>query len=223
MTPDEVHNEILSLARDVVARPRALSRQTTARFPYQRRPTNIEFTLAEGVIALAEDPRGPATAARIASLEAWVEVARAEIKTRDGRIAELETLLEERSAGHLAELERIQERANQETAVHRHETQRAVTEAGDTRREARELEARVRQLEAEAAAQAAQTIRLASDAARAERERDGYRQIAHGWQGVALARDDLERVEVEHLIASTTGRGARTPQRGTPQRSGRRP
>lgn len=129
----------------------------------------------------------PATANHLADLNARLQTARGEVDRLDTRIAELEALLEERSASHLAELERVQERANQETAVHRHEAQRAVAEAGEARREARDLRARVEQLEAEAAAQAKQAARLAADAARAERERDGYRQIAHGWQGVALA------------------------------------
>ncbi len=143
----------------------------------------------------------PAIADRIANLEARLEVARAEVEQRGARITELEQALADAADRALAEIHAVCERANQETAVHRHEAQRAVAEAGDTRRAASELEARVRQLEAEAAAQAAQTARLAGDAARAERERDGYRQIAHGWQGVALARAE-ER---------------------TPQRTGRRP
>lgn len=106
------------------------------------------------------------------------------------RVEDLERLLVERAEQHLAEIERTQERCNQETAVHRHEAQAAVQQAGELRGEVRDLRSRVEQLEAEAAAAGKQAARLAADAARAERERDGYRQIAHGWQGVALARDD---------------------------------
>lgn len=130
----------------------------------------------------------PQTRNRIADLEARLRVAHGEVNRLDARIAELEALLEERSAGHLAEIERVQERANQEAAVHRHEAQRAVAEAGEARTAARELVARVEQLEAEAAALGRQTAAVAAQAARAERESAGYRQIAAGWATVADAR-----------------------------------
>lgn len=109
------------------------------------------------------------------------------------RVVELEELLEVRSVSHLAEIERTQERCNQEAAVHRHEAQQAVQQAAELRGEVRDLRARVAQLEAEAAAAGKQAARLAADALRAEREAEGGRLIADGWRLVAEARQDTPR------------------------------
>lgn len=118
---------------------------------------------------------------------------RARAEEAEARVTELEEVLEVRSVSHLAELERTQERCNQEAAVHRHEAQQAVQQAGELRGEVRDLRARVAQLEAEAAAAGKQAARLAADALRAEREAEGGRLIADGWRLVAEARQDTPR------------------------------
>lgn len=124
---------------------------------------------------------------------ASLALVRTRAEEAESRVTELEEVLEVRSVSHLAEIERTQERCNQEAAVHRHEAQQAVQQAAELRGEVRDLRARVAQLEAEAAAAGKQAARLAADALRAEREAEGGRLIADGWRLVAEARQDTPR------------------------------
>lgn len=117
-----------------------------------------------------------------------LDLVRRRAEEAEARVAELEELLEARARGHLAELERVQERANREAAVHRHEAQAAVQQAGEARKALAEVEALVAQLRQEAAAQTKQTARLAADAHHADVLAAGYRLVAQGWQTIAEAR-----------------------------------
>lgn len=119
---------------------------------------------------------------------ASLDLMRRRAEEAEARVTELEELLEVRSRSHLAEIERVQERANREAAVHRHEAQAAVQQAGEARKALAEVEALVAQLRQEAAAQTKQTARLAADAHHADALTAGYRLVAQGWQAIAEAR-----------------------------------
>lgn len=119
---------------------------------------------------------------------ASLDLTRRRAEEAEARVTELEELLEVRSRAHLDELERMQERTNRETAVHRHEAQAAVQQAGEARKALAEVEALVAQLRQEAAAQTKQTARLAADAHQADVLAAGYRLVAQGWQAIAEAR-----------------------------------
>lgn len=106
----------------------------------------------------------------------------------EARVVELEALLEERAASHLADLERVEERCNREGAVHRHEAQAATADAIEARGQARTLRERVGQLEAELAAQQSQTCAVARSATRAEQTVAGLTLVADGWRRIAEAR-----------------------------------
>lgn len=106
----------------------------------------------------------------------------------EARVAELEALLEVRSATHLADLERVEERCNREASVHRHEAQAATTDAVEARGQLRTARERIGQLEAELAAQQGQTCTLARSATRAERVAAGLELVADGWRRIAEAR-----------------------------------
>lgn len=106
----------------------------------------------------------------------------------EARVAELEALLEERAASHLADLERVEERCNRESAVHRHEAQAATADAVEARGQLRTARERIGQLEAELAAQQGQTCTLAASATRAEKVAAGLELVADGWRRIAEAR-----------------------------------
>lgn len=106
----------------------------------------------------------------------------------EARVADLEALLEERAASHLADLERVEERCNREGAVHRHEAQAATADAIEARGQLRTARERIGQLEAELAAQQGQTCALARSATRAERVAAGLELVADGWRRIAEAR-----------------------------------
>lgn len=106
----------------------------------------------------------------------------------EARVAELEALLEERAASHLADLERVEERCNREGAVHRHEAQQATADAIEARGQLRTARERIGQLEAELAAQQGQTCTLAATATRYQRVAAGLELVADGWRRIAEAR-----------------------------------
>lgn len=134
----------------------------------------------------------PGTAGRLLVLVDHTRTAARDATTRaqdaEARVAELEALLEVRSATHLADLERVEERCNREASVHRHEAQQATTDAVEARGQLRTARERIGQLEAELAAQQGQTCTLARSATRAEKVAAGLELVADGWRRIAEAR-----------------------------------
>lgn len=119
---------------------------------------------------------------------ASLALVRTRAEEAEARVAELEELLEVRSATHLADLERVEERCNREASVHRHEAQAATTDAVEARGQLRTARERIGQLEAELAAQQGQTCTLAASATRAEKVAAGLELVADGWRRIAEAR-----------------------------------